>query len=174
MRTLHKLLQIGVIINVIFYSNYVFSQNQNNSVKIDALIKLAKYVDWYPAETKQERILIIFSDDNSPINYEVPSKNNFNYNKWQVICTDNYKDIKDHSMVFITEEKQNEQKKLLKISKEKNLLLVGDNIDNFCQTGGQINLICINESVNFEINYSEIKDRNIEISSKLLTLSKIL
>ncbi|RLD66055.1 MAG: hypothetical protein DRI95_07425 [Bacteroidetes bacterium] len=78
------------------------------------------------------------------------------------------------SIVFIINEQKSKVSELIKVSKVKNILTVADNIDNFCENGGMINIKTNNGRSHFEINYQEIQNQEIEISSKLLALAKIL
>jgi len=174
MKTSHKLLRIGLIILLSATYNYSKGQDNFEKAKLNAIINLSKFVDWYPKKDNGENVLFIYSEHNSSINYEIQSKNNFKYKDWQIICSDKSDEISNNSIVFITNEKQSASKEIIQLSKDKNLLVVGDNIANFCQDGGAINLISRNGDINFEINYMEIQNQNIEISAKLLTLSKIL
>ena len=144
--------------------------------KIDVLINLSRFIDWYPDYNKpgSTKSIIILSDKNSSINYEIQSKSNFKYKNWQIICSNKYDQINNGSIVFITNEQKSKVNDLVKISKVKSILTISDNIDNFCINGGMINVKKDGGRYHFEINYKEIQSQNIEISSKLLALAKIL
>ncbi len=174
MKTSQKLFKFGLIIILIFAYFNAHAQNNCEKEKLDALINLSKFIDWYPYQSKETKVLFIYVNDNSSINYEIQSKNNFEYKDWQIICSNQSNKIVNHSIVFITREKKRNSREIIKLAKKKNILLVGDDIEDFCENGGMINMISRNGSTSFEINYTEIQNQNIEISTKLLTLSKIL
>ncbi len=174
MKTSQKLFKFGLIIILIFCYFTAYAQNNYEKDKLDALINLSKFIDWYPYHSNENKVLFIYTNDNSSINYEIQSKNNFEYKDWQIICSNQTNKIVDHSIVFISWEKKLNVREIIKLSEKKNILLVGDNIEGFCEKGGMINMISRDGSTSFEINYTEIQNQNIEISTKLLTLSKIL
>ncbi len=155
---------------------YSVAQKTINIEKIDAIINLTKFIDWNPTYNKlgSSKSIIILSDKNSSINYEIQSKSNFKYKNWQIICSNKYDQINNGSIVFITNEQKSKVHDLIRISKVKNILTISDNIDNFCTSGGMINIKIQDGKYRFEINYKEIQNQNIEISSKLLALAKIL
>jgi hypothetical protein len=174
MKTSQKLLRFGLIIILSLISFNSIAQNYCEKEKLDALINLSKFIDWYPYESKANKVLVIYSEGKSSINYKIQSKKDFKYKDWQIICCSRSNEIVNHSIVFITQEKKSQAGEIIKLSEKKNILLVGDNIESFCENGGMINMINRNGSTSFEINYTEIQVQNIEISTKLLTLSKIL
>ena len=176
MNTMHKFFKLGLIILLSINYMQTKAQKKIDNKKLDALINLSKFVDWHPTihNNKTNNVIIIYTNNNSSINYELNSVNKFKYKSWQIICCKNKKDIINHAIVLLTQEKEEEKKMLIHLSKEKDILLVGDNISNFCEEGGMINMINIDGETRFEINYKEIQNSSIEINSKLLTLSKIL
>lgn len=174
MKTSQKLFKFGLIIILTFNFFNTHAQNNCEQDKLDALINLSKFIDWYPLQSSEDKVLFIYANDNSLINSENQSKNNFKYKGWQIICSNQPSKIVNHAIVFITHEKKSNVQEIINLSAEKQILIVGDNIENFCEIGGMINMISRNGSTSFEINYTKIQNQNIEISTKLLTLSKIL
>ncbi len=53
------------------------------------------------------------------------------------------------------------------------ILTIGDS-PNFARRGGIINFILVDDKVRFEINVEAAKQANINISSRLLSLAKII
>ncbi len=173
LKTFAKVVLIFIIINA--FSD-IKAQESLKIKKVDALINLTKFInlnsDFKKSGSKKN--LFILSDKNSSINYELQSKNNFKYKNWQIICTDKYDKVANGSIVFITQINESKVSEVIKNTKLKNILTVADNIDGFCEEGGMINIKNEYGSYHFEINYQKIQDQNIEISSKLLALAKIL
>jgi hypothetical protein len=175
MKTINKFIKI-ILISIIFNAaTTIKAQEYIETRTIDVIINLNKFIDWTiennTVDTKNR--IIILSEENSSINYELQSKNNFKYKNWQIICSDNYDDIIDGSIIFITNNKKAEVKDLIRISKSKDILTMADNIDSFCEEGGMINIKNQNGRYQFEINYQEIKKKDMDVSSKLLALAKI-
>lgn len=175
MKTIIKNIKVLFIAGMI-QSSFFLSAQQNISIdKVDAIINLSSFIDWNTAYQKPnfKRQLFILSDNNSSINYEIQSKNNFKYKNWQIICSNRYEEINNGSIVFVLNEEKSDINELIKISKAKQILTVADNIDSFCENGGMINIKEQNGRYQFEINYQEIQNQNIDVSSKLLALAKI-
>ncbi len=176
MKTFNTIKRIVLVSAILILTINSTAQETNNIDKIDALISLSRFINWHSDyyKTDSKKLIFILSDKNSSINYEIQSKNNFKYKNWQIICSDRYDEIINGSIVFIINEQKSKVSELIKVSKVKNILTVADNIDNFCENGGMINIKTNNGRSHFEINYQEIQNQEIEISSKLLALAKIL
>lgn len=176
MKTFNTLIKIVLICTVINTASDSTAQESLKTYKIDAIINISKFINWHPDfnKTDSKKLLFILSDKNSSINYEIQSKNDFRYKNWQIICSDRCDQIINGSIVFISYEQRSKVSDIIKISKVKNILTVADNIDNFCENGGMINIKNQYGRYCIEINYQEIQNQNIEISSKLLALAKIL
>lgn len=175
MKAIDKFIKFMLIFTTINSAITLNAQEYIATRTINVIINLTKFIDWAPenASTSSKNTIIILSDKNSSINYELQSKNNFKYKNWQIICSDNYDEIIDGTIIFITNNKKAKAQDLIKISKTKDILTMADNIDDFCEAGGMINIKNQDEKYQFEINYQEIKKKDMEISSKLLALAKI-
>ncbi|MDD2563617.1 MAG: YfiR family protein [Salinivirgaceae bacterium] len=82
--------------------------------------------------------------------------------------------IQQCHILFVSELTKTETMNLLKVVKKKSILTVGDNIQGFCQMGGIINFTPQYDRHRFEINNITAKNNDLIISSKLLTLAKIV
>lgn len=63
---------------------------------------------------------------------------------------------------------------IIKAINNKSILTVGDNIDEFCESGGIINFTSQHSQKRFEINNKASLKAQLIISSKLLSLSRIV
>jgi len=117
--TLIRFMLISIIIHTALNS---YAQKTIKINKVDAIINLSKFINWHSDynKTDSKKSLFILSDENSSINYEIQSINNFKYKNWQIICSDNYDKIVNGSIVFITNEQSSKVNELIKISKVKN------------------------------------------------------
>lgn len=82
--------------------------------------------------------------------------------------------IQQCHILFVSDITKSETIELLKVVKKKPILTVGDNIQEFCQLGGIINFTPQYSRNRFEINNTTAKNNELIISSKLLTLAKIV
>lgn len=82
--------------------------------------------------------------------------------------------IKQCHILYIGETQKSELIDLLRAVRNKAILTVGDNIEGFCHLGGIINFTPQYSRTRFEINNNTAQKNNIIISSKLLSLAKII
>ncbi|OFX34506.1 MAG: hypothetical protein A2X08_10375 [Bacteroidetes bacterium GWA2_32_17] len=77
-------------------------------------------------------------------------------------------------ILFISKQNKLQLNQLLQAINNKPILTVGDNVENFCQSGGIINFTSQYSQKRFEINYKASARAILIISSKLLALSRIV
>ena len=82
--------------------------------------------------------------------------------------------IQQCHILFVSEINRSELIDLLKVIRKKPILTIGDNIEEFCQMGGIINFTPQYAKNRFEINNTTAKNNDLIISSKLLSLAKII
>jgi len=161
------------LINVKF--SQIYAQKSINEAKIEAIIQLTKFTDWSQNRTfsDSKRMIYVVTDNFTKMELESKSINNSSFKNWQIKYCNNLNEIESGSVIFITNSKQEIATKVIKLSKTMDILTISDNLDNFCQNGGMINLYDHGNQVQFEINYQIIQNKSLEISSKVLALAKI-
>jgi len=169
--------KLNLLILALIFSGLQMLNAQSNSeqVKLERIVKLSWFIDWsqnksFSAEKKR---LYVLSDDISCQNFKDLSKNNPKFHDWEIICINKNSEIKEGSVVFISKVKEKYIDWIINISTTKDILTIADNSDNFCNKGGMINIIENAGQIKFEVNYRIIQNKSIDISSKLLALSKI-
>ncbi len=93
---------------------------------------------------------------------------------WKVEYYDSPEEIRNCHMVFISGVSSLQAESLMTFIKQKHVLTVGDNIPNFCQSGGLINIVGTIPNLGFEVNQNAFKSAKLEISSELLDLATII
>jgi hypothetical protein len=83
-------------------------------------------------------------------------------------------EIKDCQILFISDISKEELTEVLNYLQKKPVLTVGDDIGEFCESGGIINLTPQFAKYRFQINNKAAGRVGLAISSKLLSLSKIV
>jgi len=83
-------------------------------------------------------------------------------------------DISKCQILFIGKVDKQELNEIYKKVKDQPVLTVGDNISEFCESGGMINFTHQYSKYRFEINNNAATKAKIKISSKLLALAKIV
>jgi len=151
------------------------AQENHDLRKIETVINLTRFFDWSQNESFNHsgKMLYVLTDIKSKINFEMGNQTSANYKDWKVVCSDKILDFDNGSVVFITKSKEKYVPGIIVLSHEKNILTIAENNDDFCKRGGMINIKGINGQPKFEINYRIIQDKSLDISSKLLALSKI-
>lgn len=81
--------------------------------------------------------------------------------------------MKECQILFISTPEKEIMLEILSKIKDRPILTVSETND-FCQSGGVINFIAVNNKIRFEINVEAAKRSDLIISSKLLKLSKII
>jgi hypothetical protein len=159
------------------FGNHITSKSQENpeQKKLEVIVKLSRFIDYSQNKSfnSEKKLLYIITDNKSCAEYMNSSKNTAMIKGWEIICTDKMLDFKEGSVLFITKHKEKLASEIIKISEKKDVLTISENSGDFCSNGGMINIIASHNSINFEINYRIIQNKSIDISSKLLALSKI-
>jgi hypothetical protein len=168
---------------IIFLSVFCFftiqaiipAQEMNELTKVDAIVNLTRFVDWSQNESfnHSDKKLYIIAKNNLFENVQSNIRNNRVYRDWKIVCSEKILNFEDGSVVFITKSKVNYGDEIIRISGEKDILTISDNTSDFCKKGGMINIKENNGQIKFEINYRIIQNKSLDISSKLLALSKI-
>ncbi len=158
-----------------FKPDQIYAQKSINKAKIEAIIQLTKFMDWSQNRTfsDSKRLLYVICDNNIEMNCELKSPNNANFKNWQIQYCKNLNEIESGSVIFVTNNQKENAKKVIKLSNTIDILTISDNMANFCENGGMINLFEQGNQIQFEINYRIIQNKSLEISSKVLALAKI-
>jgi hypothetical protein len=81
--------------------------------------------------------------------------------------------LKDCNILFVSNSEMAHVDEILRLVKGLPVLTIGE-MPNFAQRGGIINFILEDDKVRFEVNVEAAKQADINISSRLLTLAKIV
>ncbi len=179
-RILKKLITINVI--CILFSGAGFTLHAQefteNEVKAGYLYNFTKFVTW-PENTfateSSTFIIGVYKDDAFASIIENVLKNRKVLNRnWVVFRYQVPKDIEKCHMLFVSNASQVEIKTILLKTQEQPVLIVGNNIEDFCELGGIINLAGKYSKKRFHINNEAAHRVGLVISSKLLALAKIV
>jgi hypothetical protein len=83
------------------------------------------------------------------------------------------KEIIDSQVLFVSKSEKGRVRHILATLQGKSILTVGDT-EAFARQGGMINFITVGNKVRYEINVEAARRANLDISSKLLRLAKIV
>jgi len=93
---------------------------------------------------------------------------------WKVELFNDAREIRNCHLVFFTGIHASETESVISTLKHKPILTLAYNINNFCQTGGMINIVGEIPNLGFEINKQSLEFVGLEISAELLNLATIV
>jgi len=94
--------------------------------------------------------------------------------EWKVDFYPAIKSIQYCHMLFVTEIDITEAKLLISTLYDKQILIVADNIDKFCENGGMINLVGTNPNFGYQINLKALNNSRLNVSPEFLELATII
>ena len=84
-----------------------------------------------------------------------------------VSSTSSKSDFKPYNLLFISQNEKKHLGKLLTILSPLQILTVSD-IDTFCEAGGMIRLVNVDNRIRWEINLSQLKRSGISVKAQIL------
>ncbi len=154
---------------------YAEKKNKEYYVKAAFLLNFTKFVEWPSqalSDTSTITICILgkdtFGDALKTIEDKVVKKNKLIIKKVSRV-----EDIGECNILFISKSERKNLSEILIKTKDLSMLTVAD-MKKFCQSGGMVNLVTVKKKVRMEINVNAAKRAGLKISSKLLSLSKII
>jgi hypothetical protein len=180
---LRKLRHIGLAIGVgllcISFSVSPASAQSvtDDQVKAAYLFNFAKFIEW-PADVfdKADAPMNFCSLGRSPVVDELDSSvrsKSINGHTIMVKHLHGPEEIKGCHLVFLAASAGKQQQKLLQAAKGSSVLLVAEG-SGFARAGGTINFIMEDGRLLFEINIKAAEIAHLKISSKLLSLARIV
>jgi hypothetical protein len=165
-----------IVITKPLYINAETSKFDEYEVKSAFIYNFIKFIEWPDESTKKQSV---------PINLYVIGHNPFgealsymqgkqirgrsiNINK-----TNTLKGLTNCHILFISSSEKGHLHEILKSTKGTNILTIADT-EGFAEKGIMINFYTEEERVRFEINLDAARRANLTISSRLLSLSKIV
>ena len=91
----------------------------------------------------------------------------------QVLFLDRVRDARTCQVLFISSSERSQIKEVLENLRGSNTLTVGDT-SGFAQSGVAINFILEQDRVHFEINVKSAQKAGLKLSSKLLSVAKVV
>ena len=153
------------------------SEASEYQVKAAFLYNFAKFVEWPPdvPSRKDDPIRICIVGENPFGNYlnESTEEKTINGRKLVIWELKSVQDAKGCQIVFIGASEKYHLRASLESMKGAPVLTVGDT-EGFAQAGGMINFTLEENMVRFEVNVDAAERARLKISSKLLSLAKVV
>ncbi|MBI9069599.1 MAG: YfiR family protein [Salinivirgaceae bacterium] len=152
------------------------SQYSEYEIKAAYIFNFAKFVDWPTSSYIQDTIVLgIYNYDPFGIILEKTMIGRKAKGKdWKIVRTNDINELSKCSIVFLSDIEKYEVLEILELFKSKPVITIGDEIIDFCESGGIINFTPQFSEQQFEINNNIANNKGIIISPKLLQLAKII
>lgn len=145
-------------------------------VKLAFLFNFTRFVEWPEdafADARSPIILGILGDDPFGNDLETIKGKTIHGRKLIINKFKDVDDIRVCHILFVSSSERNRLPRITAFLKQSKILTVGD-MKKFAQKGGVINFVVENNKVGFEINVDSGKRAGLRISSKLLSLARIV
>lgn len=140
-------------------------------LKAAFIYQISKFVDW-PAAAAPPRLCVLGGNPFGAALEPLRGKP-VNERKLEVTLLDMGADIRECSMLFIAPPAERHLERIAAISRGAGILTIGDT-DGFAKRGAMVNFYLDNGKVRFEINLDVARQGGLKISSKLLSLARVV
>lgn len=155
----------------------VYSQYTEYEVKAAYIFSFVKFMEWENTKINKLDTITLGIYKNDPFgiileNIMLGRKSNGKF--WKILRFSNIKKVDKCNVVFLSDINKYELVTILKRIKNKPILSIGDEIQEFCEIGGILNFTSQYSANQFEINNKMANKNGITINPKLLKLAKIV
>jgi hypothetical protein len=168
------------LIGVVLCSLAVGTQAQSAGeyqVKAAFLFNFAKFVEWPPssfsAASAPLRICVFGRDPFGRELRDITNEKTVNGRKLEVNQVVDLQLARTCHILFIASSEKAQLKRILESLRGTDVLTVGDT-KGFAELGGMINFVLENDQVQFEVNHKAAEQAGLKISSKLLSVAKLV
>jgi hypothetical protein len=165
-----------VILAIAIPAHHVMAESDENleyRVKAAFLYNFMKFVEWPKTEIgKSEKIIRLYVFGTDPFGGALNSLNGKTVGERtiQVAVGEDLSAAASSNVLFISQVRTVPTDEILGKIKTAPVLTVADS-EGFCNAGGMINLVIINNKVRFEINQKAVMQSGLKMSSQLLKLA---
>jgi hypothetical protein len=146
-------------------------------VKAAFLFNFAKFVEWPPSSFSDAsaplRICVFGRDPFGEELRNITNEKTVNGRKLEVNQVVDLQLARTCHIIFIASSETAQLKRILESLRGSNALTVGDT-KSFTELGGMINFVLENDRVQFEVNRKAAEQAGLKISSKLLSVAKVV
>lgn len=142
-------------------------------LKAAFLYNVARMVDWPKAHKTEPLVICLIGEDPFGSALNAIKEKKVKKRKLEFMINITMSEIPQCNILFITQKAQDLLANILPSIENKYILTVSD-VPEFAAQGGMVNLLKNGERIAIEINLKAVKASNIVISSRLLTLAKIV
>lgn len=175
MRILRHILVLAILL--VFCSSFDQKKDENAeyAVKLAMIEKFTHFIDW-PEKKEEANNFVVGIYGKDPFSEKLKKEFEKNAIKGKFTRFDNIDDLKkinNQDIIFISKYQSADLKAILNEINGKPILTVSE-IDGAAEKGVMINFYVSGQSVRFEINETQIKQKDFKVSSKLMKLAKVV
>ena len=162
------------LLAICFLSSNVKAQYTQYQIKGAMVYNFAKYVNWPPQIFGNKDLIIAVLGDN-PFGEDlerIVKGRKANNRSVEIRYGRSIEDIKGSHIVFFCRSEESLIEEILKEYKSRFILTIGDDIEDFCQLGGIINISYRDKKPSFIINLEAAQKAGLVIDTKLLQLAE--
>lgn len=148
-------------------------QPSEYQLKAAFLYNVARMVDWPKSDRKKPLNVCFIGEDPFGDALSSIKKKKVKRRPLQFMMNITISEASGCHILFVTQEAQHLLTNILPSIENQHILTMGD-APEFATQGGMVNLLKNGERITIEINLKAVKASNIVISSRLLTLAKIV
>lgn len=171
------LLHVCVVLLAAFASSARESQITEHQAKAVMLLKFLGYVKWperaFESPTSPMRIAVVGEDPFGEILDATFKGKKFGQREIELVRFKSVADLEPCHVLFAPASEAAKLDRILLWAKGKPVLLIGES-KGFAEAGGCINFTIADKKIAFEINKEAAKRADIELSSHILRLAKIV
>lgn len=140
-------------------------------LKAAFIYQIAKFVEWPPSNAPLR--LCVLGGNPFGAALEAIRGKPVNERKMEVVLLDVGADTRECAMLFVAAPAEKHLDRIVALSRGAGMLTMGDT-EGFGQRGAMVNFFLENGKVRFEINLDVARQGGLKISSKLLSLARIV
>ncbi len=168
-----------LITSIILFSLVKLSYCQYSEYEIKAayIFNFAKFIEWTNTIDSPKDIIILGIYKHDPYGIILEKTmvgRKANGKSWKILRINKISDVDKCHILFLSDVGKYELGIILNRIKNKHILTIGDEIDDFCEIGGIVNFTPQFSQNQFEINNKVANQHGITFNPKLLKLAKIV
>lgn len=173
------ILKYGLVLTLaLIFAGAKGQQYTEYDLKAAYIFNFSKFVTWpesaYISETSDFNIIVFGDSPVTPVLQKALKNKQVMGRNISIKVIYSVDQITDAHILFVSRDAYSNLNTIISKCDKKSILVVGDIIENFCQSGGIINFTPKSSKYRFEINNQAARNSKLMISSKLLALARIV
>lgn len=170
-RALRFVLWTGLALAV-FGQETAKAQQDERAVRAAFVFNLTKYVLW-PGAKKHLVIGVVDEGSMGPVLKQILEKKVSDGREISIVVHPSDAELRDCNLVYFSDSSPARFRSFLNRIGSESILTVGES-DQFARAGGMVSLVRSGDQIEIEVNLKALRERNLDMSSRLLNLAVIV